>query len=440
MDLSLVKTLIIKEGRVKKILKGDTVIWNKIPFSVEITNDTAQTITGFKYMLDGSFTFAVNYHVPKIEQNATPTWTISGLPEGLTAEDLNANNLTVSGCTEHSGDHTVTVSVTKGNYNDTKTYMLNVDYGILITTPNKSPITDFALNEQGSKTFESKFNVPEEEQDSPVEWSFENLPDGLSAEGATVSGTATSPSTCAVTVTVRKGSYSDTKTFTFAVYGLVITNTSLPNGMKGFSYSAPSFGVIQDVPSDAGALSWSFSNLPSGLIQYGYTSFKGVPEVAETRDVFITATRYPYCATKTLPLTIQPTPTVTCDASCNITFLTNQLKSSDMRGELLQLYPSMKTEIYINGTNLQYAGLWAMSNLIFTSNTATQPEIQINASIVSNTQIKLTFTLIKQAPSTTTAATIAKRTKTDYLTLYVGEWQRGGYIVSTLLNFSAIRF
>ncbi len=177
MDLSLVKTLIIKEGRVKKILKGDTVIWNKIPFSVEITNDTAQTITGFKYLVNSSFTFTVNYHVPKTEQKQTPIWTVSGLPSGLSAESLSDNNLTVSGTPDRSGDYTVTVSVSKGSYSDTKTYTLNVDYGIVITTSNASTITDFTTGKSTSKTFEASFNVPEEEQDSPVEWSFENLPD-----------------------------------------------------------------------------------------------------------------------------------------------------------------------------------------------------------------------------------------------------------------------
>ena len=406
MDLNLVKTLIIKEGRVKKILKGDTVIWNKIPFSVEITNDPEQTITGFKYMLDGSFTFAVNYHVPKIEQNETPTWTISGLPDGLSAEDLNANNLTVSGCTEHSGDHTVTVSVTKGSYSDTKTYTLNVDYGILITTPNKNHITDVALNQQASKTFESKFNVPEEEQDSPVEWSFENLPDGLSAEGGTVSGTATSLGNKTVTITVTKGSYSDTKTFTFAVYGLIVSTSSLPNGQERVNYST-TLGVTRHLPSGVGSLVYSASNLPSGLGLNASTGvISGTPTAGGTKSVSVWAAQSPYTsAAKIFDLSIAPSPKF--NNSCAV----YSLSAADMKDKNKVGTVLLTGDIYgvnffngqlgARGDHINSPGYDGVSRnltgffikLSGDGHNHSQPVISVSTQIISDTQIHFTVKL-----------------------------------------------
>ena len=109
--------------------------------------------------------------------------------------------------------------------------------------------------------------MPSREQAMPVTWSFFNLPAGLSASGATVSGSATNTGSSAVTVTVTNGSYSDTKTYTFTVYELTISTTSLPSitfNANGLNYSAQ-LAVTQSMPSNAWTLTYYASGLPSGL-------------------------------------------------------------------------------------------------------------------------------------------------------------------------------
>ena len=107
-------------------------------------------------------------------------------------------------------------------------------YGIWITNDNTNAITDFYLLRSASLTFQAEYNVPAAEENATTVWSISGLPSGLSlkASNGLVSGYAESAGTSTVTVSVTKGSYSASKTYTFIVasdgYGVDTPTVDLP--------------------------------------------------------------------------------------------------------------------------------------------------------------------------------------------------------------------
>ena len=192
-----------------------------------------------------------------------------------------------------------------------------VSYGVTITTDNAAPITDFYVLRDASKTFEAEFNVPASEQNITPAWSITGLPSGLSASGATVSGYASSAGTSTVTVTVTKGSYSDSKRYTFAVtsdgYGLDITSLSFnhlppeywPNGpeyfFRGITYTAQ-YNVTENLPSSVGTLRYYIEEYKDEFSSNSLTlnsSTGGLTIIPPSgynygEHLYVFAERYPY--------------------------------------------------------------------------------------------------------------------------------------------------
>ena len=187
-----------------------------------------------------------------------------------------------------------------------------VSYGVTITTDNAAPITDFYVLRDASKTFEAEFNVPASEQNITPAWSITGLPSGLSASGATVSGYAASAGTSTVTVTVTKGSYSDSKQFTFNV-------TS-----DGYGVASPSFTLGEAVDFLNYEGSW---HLATGITWTGFlTSAANVPSSAGalTYYCYITA--------------IHLSPTISVNSVAGEVSISSRASSVIVGAELLYVY------------------------------------------------------------------------------------------------------
>ena len=407
MDLSQVKQVFCKQGEVKRILEGDVVLWEKKGhFSgkvVLIPSDSTEPITDFT---------VGRYAEIMFKADAVPEWSISELPAGLVSE-VTSEGLKIAGYATEAGSKDVEISTGS----DTQTYTFRIDddgeveYGIRITTSNEYPVTDFELNKFASKTFEASFYVPEEEQDSPVEWSFTNLPSGLSASGATVSGTATDKGIITVNVVVKKGSYSCNKGYKFRrygieVYGNAMSKTSLPSGKQGTSYSA-TLHISKFLPSETtGNLLYYASNLPAGLSLNNSTGvISGTPTAWGNNAVSVYATLSQYTSpTRILNLTIEATPVFTAPDS--VAYL-----DASMSRDNYFLGYIVGTHI-INGSGFSLSGmqfviLGGNSVIVKGDQTANVPIVDVSISVIDDHQLKLDFVLTKRSQAD--AAALRKR-------------------------------
>lgn len=116
MDFRSVKSLLIPEGEVKELRIGGINLWKKKYQGIEITNLNSEAITDFYINDQHSYTFNVEYSVPKSVRKLSPKWTVSGLPDGITAENLNSYNLVLSGVASAIGTYEVTLTVVRVRY------------------------------------------------------------------------------------------------------------------------------------------------------------------------------------------------------------------------------------------------------------------------------------------------------------------------------------
>ena len=135
MELEHVKQVFIKEGEVKRILKGDIVLWKKPEVGIQIKKNSTEPVTEFVAGKYFDMTFPVEYD----KAIGTPTWSISGLPEGLSYTVTN-EGLKISGYAEGTGTYNVTVTVTLGEYSDSQIYTF-----IIESDGNKIEITNSSL-------------------------------------------------------------------------------------------------------------------------------------------------------------------------------------------------------------------------------------------------------------------------------------------------------
>ena len=122
--------LIILEG-----IKG--IDCGEIIETISIDNDNTTPITDFEYYKQGvSMLFTATYHVSEqTMSNNTPSWSVDGLPAGLTWSVSDAG-LTVAGYATEVITRDVQISLRLGEFSDTKNYVFDVKKVASITITN----------------------------------------------------------------------------------------------------------------------------------------------------------------------------------------------------------------------------------------------------------------------------------------------------------------
>ena len=218
-------------------------------YGVEITNDNSSAIA-FYYYKSCSYTFNANYLVPSSESDITPTWTISGLPAGVSNSNLNANSLTISGYPTSTGNSTLRLTVTKGSYSASKNFTLSVTSDGKSISISTSSLPSGVRGEYYSTTL----SVNNTTGDNTPYYNYTSgLPSGLSLGGwsGTISGYPSSAGSSTVGVYASAGGYkSATKNLTLSVSPQWPSWTTNPVTLNiaGF-YSTSSGSYIFDLKS-----------------------------------------------------------------------------------------------------------------------------------------------------------------------------------------------
>ena len=238
------------------------------------------------------------------------TWTITGLPPGLTTNGEGVISGTPTA--DVGSPYSVKVTVTDAALNSvSKTYSLTVSSGLAITGPASLPAGIVGV-EYAATTITASGGS------GVYTWSATGLPTGLSIAIATgvISGTPTSAGTSSVTVTVTdSNSSAANKNYSLTVSsGLAITGpASLPAGIFGVAYAATTITAS----GGSGVYTWSATGLPTGLsIAIATGVISGTPTSAGTSSVTVTVTdSNSSAANKNYPLTVIPPPSLTVSAS-----------------------------------------------------------------------------------------------------------------------------
>ncbi|MBQ7220807.1 MAG: hypothetical protein IJS28_07500 [Synergistaceae bacterium] len=109
MELEDVKQVFMPEGEARKILEGETVLWEKLEGIL---------ITDFKHYRYASYAILAPAGVP---EDVTPVWEVSELPAGLSYKTA-PKGITISGYAERVGRKRVTVRVTLGEQTEETLY------------------------------------------------------------------------------------------------------------------------------------------------------------------------------------------------------------------------------------------------------------------------------------------------------------------------------
>ena len=172
---------------------------------------------------------------------------------------------------------------------DSKGLTGNGNFGITIAPADLVIVTpslpDAVVGTAYSATLAASGGVP------PYTWTVTGLPDGVTANGATIGGTPTTAGKFTVTVSVKDsqpGSAPQTKSYGVGVAPpppppLVITTASAPNGTVGTAYSAT-------ISASGGATPYTFSatGLPAGLSISASGAITGTPTAPGDSTIVVT--------------------------------------------------------------------------------------------------------------------------------------------------------
>ncbi len=234
------------------------------------------------------------------------TWTITGLPPGLTTDG--SGNITGTPTTTTGSPFTVVVTITDATLKSiSRTYTLAISGVLTVASPTTLPAA--TLNAAYTPiTAMAGGGLP------PYTWTATGFPTGMSVSIAygVISGTPTtaagSPYSVVLTVEDSTGKTAS-MTYTLAVNSGPPTITgpaSLPNGTLGVAYVS----TTVTASGGSGVYTWSATGLPAGLsIGSSTGAITGTPSgtVASVNTVVVTATDSSAAtATKTYTLTVNP--------------------------------------------------------------------------------------------------------------------------------------
>jgi len=219
------------------------------------------------------------------------TYAVDNLPDGLS---FNSNTQEITGSPTAAGTYTIVLSASNGGGTTTETLTLTVG-----TPP--TIVSDLTASGTAGDQFITYTLSAEGSPD--ITYSVANLPDGLSynPNDHTINGTPTFGGVYNVTLQATNGYGSDIQTLVITINeGLeapVITSSLTGNGMKDFPYS------YTITATGSQTIAFDASNLPAGLSVSG-SVISGVPTVAGTFNIPLTATNAAGTDSKTLVLTI----------------------------------------------------------------------------------------------------------------------------------------
>jgi hypothetical protein len=307
--------------------KGNTATIN---FSISISGaTTALAITTSSPLPGGTAGTAYSAMITASGGSGNYTWSITGLPSGLSYSTSGTPSTTISGTTDVVGTATVNVTVTDS---ETPPVMVNATFQLTIAQAAALSITTTSLpggtiNSSYNQTLAAMGGV------TPYSWTKAsgNLPTGLSLSSAgAISGTLGATGTFTFTVQVSDAEMpAQTKqaslsiTVTSGTSSLTITTASpLAGATQGQSYS-----TMITASGGTQPYSWalgSSSSLPPGFspLMSGTPSatISGTPTATGTfKFTLVVTDAASNTASATFLLTVTGSSTLNCPATVNLT-------------------------------------------------------------------------------------------------------------------------
>ena len=222
------------------------------------------------------------------------TWEISGLTKGLNANNSTTKTLTITGTPAEAGSFTVNISAANSAGSDDKSYSLVINdvddivVPVVLTAPKI--ITESLPNALIGENYSAVINAS---GSTPLTWQISGLPEGLTLEGSTITGTPNVFGEFEITINVKNDSGSDSKTFTLKIYSL---HQRSDRNAPEITSRAPSDGYYKRFYSHKftargkAPITWQVSgDVPPGLeIDSELGTFSGVP--AQTGEFIFTVT------------------------------------------------------------------------------------------------------------------------------------------------------
>jgi len=249
-------------------------------FSLTVTPPTTSTLILGGPLLPGKVGVEYSAQLSVTGGTAPYSFTGSGLPEGLTLSTSGA----VSGTPQAPGSSSFNVNVTdsKGLSGGGNFAITIAPADLIIVTPS---LPDAVVGAAYSVNLQASGGIP------PYTWTVTGLPEGVTAKGATISGTPTASGKFTVVVSVKdsqQGSAPQTKSYGVGVAPpppppLTITTPSAPNGTVGTPYSA-------NIAASGGATPYTFSatGLPAGLSISAAGAITGTPTAPGDSTIVVT--------------------------------------------------------------------------------------------------------------------------------------------------------
>jgi large repetitive protein len=209
---------------------------------------------------------------------ATPySWTVSGLPAGLSASPAGA----ITGTPTVAGTSSLSVTAT-----DAAGAKATASLSLTIVATRVSVGT--ATLPPGVVGVAYQASLAATGGVAPFAWTVTGLPAGLSSSSGSISGTPTVAGAFTITATVIDGSRtqaSATLTLTIAQTALTISTSTLPSATLGTPYSTA-------IRADGGTppVSFSATGLPAGLALSAGGTLSGVPTVQGSFTVAVSVT------------------------------------------------------------------------------------------------------------------------------------------------------